>query len=670
MANEDTLLNLVKNLGSPELIQAAQKTEVAVKKIKEKTKEATEAVKEFGAETIKSIQSFNNIDSAAIDSLIKKTSRSNEELVAFGSQSLLVQQTLKKGFSPEAFSSIGEAAKESTSNINETLDSVNKLLGIDINKDNPIAKTLRSAESLIKLGDSTREFEMGLISTAAASGQLGDLLESVGDDFNGLILKSEQFSRITYELANASGLGQKQVAGYAKELMTIPGAMDTVVKSQEEGIADMHLLDATMKIGVGSGVGFTQTMKDLSFQYSELGTTGKQALDYTARLSAVSQELKMPMENVRSYTEGAARSFRYLGDNTQSAINIFERFAPTLQKGGLGVRAVSDLIGGVTQNISQMGIAQKSFLSSQTGGPGGLQGGYQVELLMKQGKVDDVYKKVEQSLRKQFGGRIVTLEEAAADNRAAGQFTKQVQMLTQGPTKIASSDQEAYRILDVLAKGGPEKAGPKTDSETAFRSALKVGDELQERQTNILSKIENETQRGTQLASISAYNLTRLALGTEREGMQTVISASRDKSSETLGTAEAGKLFTGVTHLEGGQTPAEVIKDYFGDFEAQTRDGKSMITEFFSNFTNIGKEEINKILPEGFGSQISAAAKQKASEAKDAVKDKVEVTVQTICEKCNLQTARTEATRIAGQTVDRRDTNRALAVHTGVDHGH
>jgi hypothetical protein len=297
-----------------------------------------------------------------------------------------------------------------------------------------------------------------------------------------------------------------------------------------------------MKIGTGTGVGFSRTLEDISFQYLELGTSGKEALDYTARLSASSQTLRMPMENIRSYAEGAARSFRYLGDNTQSAINIFERFAPTLQKSGLGVRAISDLIGGVTSNISQMGIAQKSFLSSQTGGPGGLQGGYQIELLMKQGKVDEVYKKVEDSLRKQFGGRIVTLEEAAKDNRAAGQFTKQVQLLTQGPTKIAGSEQEAYKILDVLAKGGPEKAKPLTDQGGAFRSALETGDKLQERQVNILTQLENQTERGVQLASITAYNTTRQLVGTEGDQLRTIISAMREKSSENLGTGDGYQI--------------------------------------------------------------------------------------------------------------------------------
>lgn len=670
MADLEQIVTFFKNLGSSDVAASISKADESLGKLKQKAGEVTDEVKRIGSSALESFRSFQEIDISVLSSLTKNLAHSNHELVSLTGQIGTLTVALKSGIRPEAFNVLSDAARESTSEIDGTIENINKLFGINPNKDNPLAKTFKTIEDLIRLGDPTKQLEMGLISTASSSGQLGDLLQTVGDDFEGLTEKAEQFSRITYELANTSGLTQKQVAGYAKQLMAIPGAMDTVIDSQEKGIADLHLLDAAMKIGTGTGVGFSRTLEDLSFQYSELGTTGKEALDYTTRLANSSQTLRMPMENIRSYTEGTARSFRYLGDNTQAAINIFERFAPTLQKSGLGVRAVSDLIGGVTQNISQMGIAQKSFLSTQTGGPGGLQGGYQIELLMKQGKVDEVYKKVEDSLRKQFGGRIVTLEEAAADNRSAGQFTKQVQLLTQGPTKIAGSEQEAYKILDVLAKGGPDKARPLTDQESSFRSALETGDKLQERQVNILTQLENQAERQVQLASITAYNTTRQLAGTEGDKLRSIISGMREKSSENLGTAEGGQLFTGIGSLEGGQMPGEVMQDVMLDLEEQTRNGRNLVSQFFSNFTTLGKMEMEKILPQGFGQQIISSAKEKAFQAKENGKEKLEMVVQAVCQKCNQEMMRSEATRIGNQIVDRRETNRALAVHTGVDHGH
>ncbi len=676
MAGEDLdkLLSFFKNLGPEEAAKAFEtiqnKSSQAIDSLgglQNKANQVTQTLQNLGSSALQSLQHFEDFDKISLQNLTKNLARNQTELVNITSQIGLIGLSLRSNFKPEAFSVLGEAAKESTADIDETLESINKLLGFRPEKDDPLSRTVRTIENLIRLGDPTKQVEMGLIATSAASGELGDLLENVGEDLSGLTLKAEKYSRITYDLANASGLNQKQVSQYARQLMSIPGAMDTSIESFEKGIDDLHLLDAAMKIGTGTGIGFTRVAEDLAFQYQELGTTGREALEYTTRLSSVSQQLRLPLEGIRSYAESAAKSFRFLGDNTQGTLDIFERFAPALQEGGLGARAINDIIGDVSSNISQLGLAQKAFLSSQTGGPGGLQGGYQIDLLLKQGKVDQVYQKVEESLRKQFGGRIVTLEEAASDSRAAGQFTKQVQLLTQGPTKIASSEQEAYRLLDVFAKGQKTTGEFKSPTE-AFESALKTGDALQERQTNILSKVLNEQERATQLASISAYNLTRLVAGNERMDLAKVLNQAREQSS--IFTAETGKLISGEGYLEGGQEVKEVVNDFFEQFNSETKTGTNLLGGFFQNFLNLSSEKANALLPKNFSQDLNTLVQNtKNNTNQSQSSDKLHITVDQTCANCHNQIARTEATRIGKKLISQQSSNQAIAPYIGFQPG-
>jgi len=217
MAEElDKLINFFKNLGPKEVSQTfdaietkAQKSIEGLGKLKNKTSEVYDGLKNIGSAAVKSFQSFQDLDNLSLNNLVSNLSKSNRELTNVGSQIGLIGLTLRSGFKPEAFITLGEAARETTGDISETLETINKLIGMNPSKDDPLSKTLRTIENLIQLGDPTKQLEMGLISTAASSGQLGDLLENVGEDLSGLSLKAESFSRITYELANVSGLSQK-----------------------------------------------------------------------------------------------------------------------------------------------------------------------------------------------------------------------------------------------------------------------------------------------------------------------------------------------------------------------------------------------------------------------------------------------------------------------------
>lgn len=666
---------------------------LALEKFTQKFSGVTDIAKEVSQTAAASFDSFKNIAKMDFSAVISSFGNVNQGLINMGGQAALVVATLRSGITPDAFNAMGDSVKGSNNSLNETVDVLSKAAGVIPIVGKELSEMVAKVAPFAKLSDSAKQFEAGLIQTTAASGELGDLLKNVGDDLSGLNLKAEKFTEMTYNIANASALSTKQVAEYAKELMAIPGAMDMTIASSEKGKDDIHLLDAAIKIAAGTGQNFNSVFQDMNEVYREFGTTGKSALEYVSRLSSASQGLKIPLDIVKNYTKSAADTFKFFGDNTQSAISIMERFGPALQASGLGPQAVADVVKNVTSAIGQMGIAQKAFLAQQTGGRGGLQGAYQIDLLLQQGKLDQVQQKVEDSLRKQFGGRIISLEEASKDSRAAGQYTKQIQFLTQGPTKIAGSEAEAERLLDVLGKGPGAKGGTIKSPEDAFKQALGTGDAIQERQDNKLLHIQNDMEKAVQLASITAYNLTRLVAGSEKTDLNAALRSARTGGSEIA--AQTGKLVKGEGPLEGGSEVKEVVGDFFSHLPDQFHSAEKSAEAFKNHMLGLGENVKENVVGKagGSGSNIqktlqsrpispvrrvsedlagekiddSQAAKSKATN--QTKKETLEINVHAVCAKCNKTMAEQSAYKIGQELIQANENNKNISIHTGANHG-
>lgn len=511
---------------------------------------------------------------------ITKFAENNSKLVGLVGQFGLLRAAMTKLPEPAAFTTIGTNADIAVNKIENTINTVNKLFNIKPGSDGIIDKFVIGAGETLKLAEPAKKFEASFLSAASASGQFGEVIASVGPNLQGLSLINERFSSVIQEVGNSSGLSSSQVAEYAGSLLKIPGALDQNISSLDGTNQNLSLLDASLKLATGTGQSFEKVFNDMNDMYRNFGITGKEALEYTARLSEASQKLRMPLEIVRGVASQAAEGFSMLGNNAQGAISILARMGPALQNSGLGPAAISNLVKGVVDSIGRLNIAQKSFLSSQTGGPGGLQGGYQVDLMLRQGKVDEVYSKVEQSLRKQFGGRIVSLEEAASNQGAAAQFTKQVQMLTSGPTAIAKSESEAYRLLEAFSKGVSPEAEIKT-GEDALKDSVDVGNKIQDRQYNVLVRLQNEAERASQLAAISAFNLSRLVVGTDGSREFTDI-LRRDRAESS---ANAARLTSGTPgkDIPLGKKVGDVVAEDLASLPEKMSKNLELAKSFFKN---------------------------------------------------------------------------------------
>ena len=641
---------------------AAKYAEEKAKKAKEILENFSKSIEQLSKEAEERVVNFTNSN---FQEFCKNLEDSDTRLKGLALTVGNIALTLKTGIDTTVFSSISDAAIDTTSDINQTIDSLNKLTFNKLSS-NIITKGL--SETLLK-SDAARKFEQGILQMTARSGEFSDMVNQVGDDLSGMEETVVSFSDMLYKTANISGMSLSQIAKYATELGNIPGALSETIPALRESGTNMNMLDAVMKLSAGTGQNVTDVIKDLDFSFREFNTTGKESLEFVARMSAASTGLRIPLDLVKEYTKGSAQSFRFFADNSQAAINILGKFGGALKDSGLGPKAIADLTQGITKNIASMSIAQRAFLSSSTGGPGGLQGAYQIELLKKQGKTDEIEKLMEKSLRQQFGGKIVTLEEAAKDQRAAAQFTKQIQLLTQGPTKLTDDEGVAERIIEAMAKGDKFKA-PIKGKEEALSDAVDLGNNIQERNYNQLTVISNWAQRNAFWASITANKISQ-AIG----GKEGVLSEDFEAIRETEEKAATMGLLPKLESAEDRKNLNETMDDIAAGLIPAAGNKLEGYLSKINNFVSPDKQDKENIIQEPPQKQVSDMMDKQQKEDKDNLgkktasneSNKLEIQNTVICPVCQKSEMTKTAQVVFSGNIKEVKKNEITHVHSGAN---
>jgi hypothetical protein len=433
----------------------------------------------------------------------------------------------------------------------------------------------------------------GMYSTAAASGNLSKFLDEVGDstgkiDMSRLVGKMEDLEKISYNTAKSTNANLTSVREFASTLeYNVPGALDEtnnfIMKSGEQ----LNALEGTMKVAAGAGIKTADAITYAGMAFEDFNLKPQEAAENLASMAATADSLGMKSKFMTSYVNETAKSFMYFKDNTQALIRVMGNLAPAFQAAKLSPQAITELTTSMVKNIQQMGLAQRSFLSMQTGGPGGLRGGYEIELLKAQGKFDEIQKKTDQALRKQFGGRVVTLEEASRDEGAARQLAKQVQLVTSGPTKVVDTEAQAYKLFEAMRSGAA--GGKAITGADALESTMKKGEGIQELQTSILTDISNDIEH----VAFNTNIMAKQASGDTGEMISTAVSGAKKTAfgEKAIGDIEkygldiSGKLGT-KEEKEQRRTRASLeasAVSYNNPFRAPSTSITDMIKEKFKD---------------------------------------------------------------------------------------
>jgi len=490
---------------------------------------------------------------------IEKAGHKAEDLTLQIGKIALATVALNALPAPKLFDSF-KSGKETVAEITESFDNFTKLLGVE---NNELVQRIRQ---FTEASDRVNKFEDNLYSAAAASGQLNQYLKEVNFEsdletrMEAANAKMMEMSKITYDVAQANGLNMSTVSQYAAILSKLPGAFDAVSDSAGKNALittdngkSYQKLDAAIKVARASGQDVTSVLNYMIDSQRNLNTSAEESISNFSKMSTAAQNLHLPFDIMNKYVQSTADGFMYFKDNTNSLIDVMSRLGPAFRAANLSPEAIQKLTAGMVNNINQMSLAQRAFLSMQTGGPSGLRGGYEIELLKTQGKFAEIEKKVEESLRKQFGGRVVTLQEAARDEGAARQLAKQVQLVTTGPTKVVGTEAEAYKLFEAMRSG---ISGDVVSSSDALRQNLEIGDKRAEQSSNKLTDIANKLEVISMNTSIMARSSYK-----DVEGLMVSLLSSK-QAKEGFGAIgkfapniaeEIGNLLSSGTRAESSE---------------------------------------------------------------------------------------------------------------------
>lgn len=470
---------------------------------------------------------------------------------------------------PNYFKNFGREAKSSLESVKDDYD---RTLGVVAGLIPGIGEELKGlGDNFAIKVDAARDAENAMLRLQAQSGDLGDTFKKFGNDLSGIDRMMNDFGNQISDVSDRTGAAPDKIRELAQTLGQIPGRLQGMSEITDSTGQKMDNLTAVLKISRGTFHDIEKVMEVVTNQFNKFGTSQDNALKIVARMHSATQQLGLPLANMKSFIDNAANSFKFLGDNSQSALTIMGGLAPALKKSGLGPEAIQELVGGVTDGIAKLDVAQRAFISAQAGGPGGLQGAAQIQLLQQQGRSDEVLNIIKSGLAKQFGGRgAISLQEAAGDQGLAAQRQKQIAFLTQGPFgQLVGGEQQASKLLDAF-KAGTADSKALLSAQDATKQAITKGEGEQKRQTSVLETARNTLDRIFQADTQNTYLLARQVVGSDNKKIEEILSRSRDLAAKDLDvrtrtervrTTEVGIGPTGAITGGRGKLPHEAVTE-------------------------------------------------------------------------------------------------------------
>lgn len=371
-----------------------------------------------------------------------------------------------------------------------------------------ITNIATSADNAIRLRDT-------YVTLAARTGTLDEVNKKAGPGFQNMnSLIAIQRENLTNTM-RATHLSAHAVEDFYTKLGTVPGALNANTVSLKGVTGGTNLLTSTIQLAKGTGMEYSDVIEGMRKAVVGYGASIPEALTFTARISEISKKFKIELSDVKQEILNTSEAFKMFGKDTSSAAQIMNQYIGGLQQTGLSGQASANIVGNMTRQISQLSIAQKAFISAQSGGPGGLQGAYGIDMLLRQeGGQKRVMDMVMKTMQRQMGP-LVSTAEAAQGGPAAAQFTKQIMMLQQGPLgSLAKTLPEAEHLVDALKLMSEGKAAPtelKTDQQIV-QDSMKEGNLYQKQTATGISQMVAMMEQARGMASGASLTLLQSGL--------------------------------------------------------------------------------------------------------------------------------------------------------------
>lgn len=397
--------------------------------------------------------------------------------------------------------------------------------------------------SLLTGADNASYARDAFIRLSATTGNLGDVFEAAGPNLENINkLVREQSNSLT-AASMATGVSRDVVEKYWGQLGKVPGALRSVVEGTHAAGEQTDMLTASIQFASGSGREYSAVVADLNSAYADFGATGKDAFTILGRLGEVANKTGVNFDTVHkalmesnSLLKEFSNSGKDAASNMTGLSNVMVNYSAGLRATGLSANVSLDITKNMVTQVEKLSTAQKAFLSQQTGGPGGLKGANQIDIMIREGKIDEVFEKVRKTMQNQFGS-IVTQQEAAQSESAARQFEKQKKLLTSGPLgNLVQNDQQAARLLESFRAKQEGRVGPGVElSKDIVNDTLDKGVQLQDKTNTILTSILTTLQGNNATQSLAQGRIMEQAASASGgEASDVRVSESQRQLQRTL----------------------------------------------------------------------------------------------------------------------------------------
>lgn len=447
-----------------------------------------------------------------------------------------------------------------------------------------IKRVKEAASALAVNADNALRLEKGFLALAADTGNLGDVMAAAGGNMANMNDMMAAQGEVMKTTQTATKLSEKEIQEHYAALLKLPGAYQEVVRIGSDANDNVSLLTATIQAAHGTHRSYNEILRDMATAYTNYGLKGEDALKFTVRMTEVANNNNVQFDILHNQLTTIASSFRGVADANgianekmaDGAASIMNNLIPGLKATGATAEQSAEMITKMTSQIGNMNIAQKAFLSAQTGGPGGLMGAFQIDKMLREGDIEGVFKKVQDQMQRQLGS-IVTLDEASKSPAAAAQLARQTAMLRQGPLgAMVKSDQDAYRMLEAMKSGtGPTKEL----RDSIVKDTMEAGATQEQRQSlQIVSEFKDLFVQADVLGGMTALKTILNAGGlgpNSTEAQRNQLDSARERAREaairggeyatrfasaTAGGENKGAELSGIMAEETAKSKQEIIE--------------------------------------------------------------------------------------------------------------
>lgn len=363
-----------------------------------------------------------------------------------------------------------------------------------------------SGMAMLTSADNSMRLQNAMVQLTIAAGNSRDLfqgipglMDGVGDGFENIGVATKFYTQALEEGTRVLGGNQKLAAEYMAQINRMPGGLKALIEPLNVAGNETNIMAASIEYAVGAGRKQEEVFADMRKAMEEYSISGGDALRFSSRMTEIADSTGAQFKDVQSALHGVVDEFKmYVNSGadaskmTQGMADSMRNYVSELTSVGVPAQNAIEMFKNYSAQMKNMNIGQQAFLSTMSGGPGGLRGALQVQEDIAKGNFDKLRQQAEQTI-KRISGPLITREEAMKSEAGSAQYVRQMQVLQQGPLgSMARTPGEADSLIRAMKEGKAFK--PEKTPEEALGDTMNRGVEWQKGSYTELQKINANLQ--------------------------------------------------------------------------------------------------------------------------------------------------------------------------------